>query len=97
MEDIHEPTLGVAADPDVLGVVVEDAGDERRGDADLPGRHRDATIGVQWRCLLGDLLGDKTFRLGELVGGLLVPDADPFFDEGVIALGKLLDTVFATP
>ena len=97
MEDIHEPTLGVAADPDVLGVVVEDPGDERCGDGELPGCHRDATVGVQRRCLLGDLLGDDPFRLGELVGGLLVPDADPLFDEGVIALRELLDAVFATP
>lgn len=89
MKGIHEPTLGVAADPDVLGVVVEDPGDQRRGNGELPGRHRDATVGVQRRCLLGDLLGDDPFRLGELVGGLLVPDTDPLFDEGVVAARRV--------
>ena len=43
----------------------------------------------------GDLLGDDPLRLGELVGRLLVADSDPFFDEGVITLGQLLDAVLA--
>ena len=97
MEHVHEATLGFAADADVLGVVVEDAGDERRGDTDLAGRHRHATVGVQRRSLFGDLLGNDPLCLGELVGRLLVADTNPLLDESVVAFRELLDAILTTP
>ena len=96
MEHVHEAALLIAEDAGVFGVVVEDPGHERGGPAHDAGRHGDGVIGVEWRRLLGDHLGDVSLRLHERVRRSLIADPNALLDECVVSLGELLDFLFAS-
>ena len=95
MQDVHEAPLLIPPHSGVLGVVVEEAGDERGCRADNPGRHGNWVVGVEGRSLLGDHLRDFPLRLHKRIGGPLVTDADTLLDQRVVSLGELLDLLLA--
>ena len=84
MQAVHEAPFLVALHPGVLGIVVEDPGDQRRGPSDDPGRHRDRIVGVDVAGLAGDLLADDAVRLSECERRFLATDHGlPVDDHGV--------------
>ena len=96
VEHIHEAALLIAKNTGVFGVVVEDPGHERGRPADDPGRHGYGVIGVEWRRLLGDHLGDVALRLHKRACRPLIADPNALLDECVVSLGELLDLLFAS-
>jgi len=86
MQAVHETAFLVTLHPGVLGVVVQDPRDDRRGSADDAGRHRDRVVGVDVAGLPADLLADQPVRGPECERRLLAADHGLAVDDLGIAL-----------
>ncbi len=95
---VHEATLLGAANAGVLGVVVENLGDDRRRAGDDACRHRHAPPGVEVRRRFCEAVGADPhleFGIREGLGRPLVADADALLHERVIAFGERLEPLLA--
>ncbi len=85
METIHERPLAVTSQPHALGVVVEDAGVERKRFAQHASIHGCDRVGWDSRSILCELTRDIAFSFGEVGRRLLEALPNAFFHEGVVA------------